>query len=430
MNRHLNLFYSYSKDDRNYQLENDLTRALAISLQEDNLLLHEVLKKIFNGTNFYNRLFDEFSKDNKVNIEIQKEISALEEFEHIFAVSLTSCVMDVDNFFNAIHHANYDPICDLVITINSVVIIIEVKRDNTDCTDQLYNQIFNALKETGIAKISRIEPVTPVDLNWHKLMEIVVNVNNYYKSTNTNNRYLRDFIQYVREHNYSWLPEVSISSLNSSSKNAIYRRVKTAISNSSVPSLTSDRTGYIFPKPYADELIYDIAENGDLIVLLYPANTKSQGYHIFQRSGIPTFKENILINGIAYRTFIGYHIKFSSFQRYFAGLWFSDKDLLIPLYTKDNFYKYSGRKKRGEDWLAIENLFDKSFKETFNWRAQSKWKTKVIEAGKNQFDMSLGYEVSVRIPFNVLREVDTQKNDISKLRELLDSIYSEFLKVF
>jgi hypothetical protein len=32
MNKHLNLFTSYSKDDRNYQLENDLTRALAISL--------------------------------------------------------------------------------------------------------------------------------------------------------------------------------------------------------------------------------------------------------------------------------------------------------------------------------------------------------------------------------------------------------------
>lgn len=28
MNKHLNLFNSYSKDERNYQLENDLTRAL------------------------------------------------------------------------------------------------------------------------------------------------------------------------------------------------------------------------------------------------------------------------------------------------------------------------------------------------------------------------------------------------------------------
>ena len=103
MNKHLNLFTSYSKDDRNYQLENDLTRALAISLQEDSLLLHEFLKKIFSGTKFYSTLFDEFSRENKVNIEIQKEVSSLEEFEHIFAVSLTSSVMDVDNFFNIIN---------------------------------------------------------------------------------------------------------------------------------------------------------------------------------------------------------------------------------------------------------------------------------------------------------------------------------------
>lgn len=68
MNKHLNFFNSYSKDERNYQLENDLTRALAICLQEDNLLLHEILKTIFTGTPFYNQLFDEYSKDNKINI--------------------------------------------------------------------------------------------------------------------------------------------------------------------------------------------------------------------------------------------------------------------------------------------------------------------------------------------------------------------------
>ena len=47
MNRHLNLFKTYTKEDRNYQLENDLTRAFAITLLENQLFLHEVLKQIF-----------------------------------------------------------------------------------------------------------------------------------------------------------------------------------------------------------------------------------------------------------------------------------------------------------------------------------------------------------------------------------------------
>lgn len=430
MNKHLNLFTSYSKDDRNYQLENDLTRALAISLQEDSLLLHELLKKIFSGTKFYSTLFDEFSRENKVNIEIQKEVSSLEEFEHIFAVSLTSSVMDVDNFFNKSHHTAYDPICDLVITINSVVIIVEVKRDNTDCTNQLYNQIYNALKGTGIDNVTKSEPVTPVDFNWHKLMELVVNVNNYHKNTNSNNRFLKDFIQYVREHNYNWLPEVSISSLNPDNRNAIYKRVKTAISNSKIHNLTTDRIGFKFPKPYADELIYDITDNGDLVILLYPANTKSQGYHIFNRSEIPQFKEEIILNGVIYKTFIGFHIKFSSFQKYFTGLWFSEEQLNQPLYTKENFNKHTGRKKRGNDWVAIEQLFDKSFKESYDWRKNANWKIKVKDSGRNQFDLSFGYEVSVRIPFKVLREVDNKKEDINNLKVLVEDIYNEFLMIY
>jgi hypothetical protein len=429
MNKHLNLFTSYSRDDRNYQLENDLTRALAISLQEDKLLLHEVLKNIFIGTRFYNTLFDEFSKDNRVNIEIQKEVSSLEEFEHVFAVSLTSSMMNVDSFFSKTHHAAYDPICDLVITINSIVIIVEVKRDSTDCTNQLYNQIYNALKDTGIENITSNEPVTPVDLNWHKLMELVVNVNNYHKNTNTNNRYLEDFIQYVREHNYNWLPEVSISSLNADNKNAIFKRVKTAISNSEIPNLTSDRIGFKFPQPYADELIYDITDNGDLVIILYPANTKSQGYHVFNNKDVPVFKSELTIAGSSYAVHKGYHIKLSSFQRYFTGLWFSDSNLKQGLYNKSNFHKFSGRKKRGNDWSEIEKLFDNSFNESYDWRAYSKWNTKVLQAGKNQFDISFGYELSIRIPFKVLKEIDTKKEDINNLKVLLENIHHELLDV-
>lgn len=430
MNKHLNLFNSYSKDERNYKLENDLTRALAICLQEDSLLLHEILKQIFTGTPYYNQLFDEYSKDNKINIEIQKEVSSLLDFEHIFAVSLTSSVLNVDDFFSKQHHADYDPICDLVITLNSIIIIIEVKRDHTNCTAQLYNQIFNALKGTGIDNVTIQEPVTPVDLNWYKLMEIVGNVNNFHKTTNTKNRFLRDFIQYVREHNYGWLPEVSISSLYPNSKNAIIRRIRTAVTNSTIPSLDNERLGFKYPLPFADEILFRIEDNGDLSINIYPANTKSQGYHIFKDTGTPKFIEEISIKGIKYKVHKEYHIKFSSFQRYFAGLWFDDNHLQKELYSLQNFFKYSGRKKKGNDWLELENLFNNSFISSYDWKTYSNWNSKVISSGKSQFDISLGYELSVIIPFNTLKQIDTKKEDISNLKELLDNSYSELLKIY
>jgi hypothetical protein len=429
MNKHLNLFNSYSKADRNYQLENDLTRALAICLQEDNLLLHEILKQIFSGTNFYNQKFDEYSKDNKVNIEIQKEVSSLEDFEHIFAVSLTSSVMNIEDFFSKEHHAVYDPVCDLVITLNNVIIIIEVKRDNTDCTAQLYNQIFNALKDTGIKNITENEPVTPVDLNWYKLMEIAVNVNNFHKTTNIKNRFLKDFIQYIREHNYSWLPEVSISSLYPNSKNAIFRRIKTAVTNSNIKNLDNDRLGFKYPRPFADEIIFKILDNGDLSISIYPANTKSQGKHIFQNNGTKQFSEEISIDGKIYKLNKVCHIKFTSFQKYFEGLWFDDTDLKVELYNYKNFLQYSGRKKRDKDWLELEALFNNSFYSTYKWKEYCNWESKIINSGKSQFDISFGYELSFEIPFNTLKQIDTKKEDITNLKIVLEEIHKQLQSI-
>lgn len=394
MNKYLNIFNSYSKDEKNYQLENDLTRALAICLQEDKLLLHEVLKQIFSDTKYYNSLFDEYSKENRLNIEIQKEVSALQNFEHFFAVSLTSSKLSVSDFYDKNNHEVGKRICDLVITINNIVIIIEVKRDDTDCTSQLYNQIFNALKETGITKITKdTSNVTPVDLNWNKLMEIVVNINNYHQTTNYKNRFLDDFVEYIREHNYNWLPETSISSLTSDNKDAIQRRIKTAVSNTDIAPLDSNRIGFKFPLPYADEIIFTINDSGDLIAAIYPGNTKSQGYHIFNNADTPKFKKEITIQGNTYDVNKAYHVKFSSFQRYFAGLWFAHEELQNELYNKTNFFKFSGRKKKGQDWDELEMLFDESFVKDYQWREYCKWNEKIIGSGKTQFDISFGYEL-------------------------------------
>lgn len=140
----------------------------------------------------------------------------------------------------------------------------------------------------------------------------------------------------------------------------------------------------------------------------------------------PSFNQTINILGTSYQLDINYHIKFTSFQRYFSGLFFGDNVLLKPLYTKANFSNHSGRKKRGSDWQQIENLFDDHFNVGFNWRDECNWTTKVINSGKNQFDISFGYEISVIIPFKSLQALDTNKSDLTSLVSLLNGIYQEF----
>lgn len=425
MNKHLNIFKTYAKDDRNYQLENDLTRALAICLQEDALFFHEVLKAILGNAALYNQLFEDLNGDTEVHIEIQKKTSQLKEFDRVFAVSLSESTMS--DFWESVDITEYDPICDLVITINRILIIVEAKRNNVDCTDQLYNQIFNAFRHQGKNLKENTNDVTPFDLDWRKLMYIGVKVASFEKTTGSSNRFLMDFIELVKGHNFSWLPETPIGSLKSVSKNAITRRLDSAIvqfckeDNSVEPLSYNNRLGTTFSRGWSNELLFSVEENtGDLVVDIYPGNTKGQGYSLFKKE--PQFSETLNINGTSYKTKKKYHIKFMG-QSYITGLWLNEDDFIKPLHTKHNFEKYSGRVKRA-DWFKIESLLDKHIVK--DWRHDCLWQNRVLDSNRSQFDLSIGYRISIKIPFKTLAKLDENHNDIVPLAHLIKSIYKSF----
>ncbi len=430
MNNHLNIFKAYSKDNREYQLENDLTRAFAICLQEDNLFFHEVLKEIIRNTEYYNQFFGSYENDANIEIDIQKEADKINDFEHIFAISLSDNEMLPNHFWEQKNGNEYNPICDLVMKIDNVLFVIEAKRNNVDCTAQLYNQIFNISNLNNDFEFSKEKgTVTPFDLNWRKLMGIATRVYSFQKSTNQVNRFLSDFIDFVRIHNFTWLPESCLSSLSNVNHSAIYRRIKTAITQfaeqkSKISLLDKrDRLCISFPKSWAEEMIFSIRNRegqGDLVVSIYPGNTKGQGYGLFNKT--PKFNKTISINGKNYAIEKYQHIKLASFQKYFAGLDFGDDNLklgLDELYNSENFYKYTGRKKR-ESWGKIEKLFDKHFK--YDWRNECGWKN-ILNSKRTQFDMSFGYAIEVIIPFKDLQELDKDPNDLSGLIKLISDIY-------
>lgn len=426
MNSHLNIFKSYTNINRTYQLENDLTRALAISLQEDSLFFHEVFKEILKGTNFYNQLFESLENETIVDINIQKRASQISNFDHIFAISLSES--EISGFWEQSHNKNYDPICDLVIQINNIVLVFEAKRDGVNCTAQLYNQILNITntedRPQEFNKENYGDIITPFDLNWSKLMAIAVKVSSFEKTMNSQNRFLSDFISLVKQHNFRWLPEPSISALQPTNKRAILRRIESTIEEvaktSDINKLNyNDRLGLEFYQNWAKEVLFSINDEGNLGVSIYPGNTKSQGYSLFENN--PKFRDTLTILDIEYATNYSYHIKFTSFQRYFQGLWFSEKDLKKQLYTKENFNKFTGRKKRGKQWEQIETLFDDCL--NYDWRKQCDWENTLIRSGKNQFDISFGYEVHISIPFQKLKDLDKKQNELNNLINLIKEIH-------
>lgn len=432
MNSHLNIFKTYTNETRRFQLENDLTRAFAICLQENTLFFNEVLKTILDTKDSL-ELFSDIYSRNEIAINIQKKSSEVTDFEKIYAVSLSEHEMTEDHFWNQKHDTKYDPICDLVININGIAIIVEAKRDNWDCTAQLWNQAYNICQKDNNLGDDMRSIVVPKDLNWFKLMNIAVKAHSFEKAAGHQDRFLKDFISLVKGHNFRWLPEPSISAVSSNNSNAIRRRVESVLNelakNHGYKKLDyNDRLGLWFDQHWAQELLFKVEENGGLSVTVYPGNTKAQGNYIFQRDPQP--KTIIQVDECDFPVSSMYHVKFTSFQRYFTGLWFKEDALREVLYTKENFYKYCGRNKKGNDWNAIESLFNKVFKEDFDWKNNCNWNSSVINSNRSQFDMSFGYELSITVPFEVLRQKDQDKSDLSNLANFIDNIYKEFRTIY
>lgn len=432
MNTHLNLYRTYAKETRQYQLENDLTRALAICMEEDCFFFNNILNAILDAK-YLNEFFNDLDSTNSISIHIQKSSSEIDGFEKIFAVSLSELETTPDHFWNQKHETKYDPICDIVVKINGVLIIIEAKRDNVDCTSQLYNQIFNICNKNQISSQVMKEIVVPVDLNWRKLMGISTKVHSFEKATGSPNRFLKDFIELVKTHNFRWFTEPSIFSVSPDNKIAILRRIESAINELNKGQKykkldRTDRLGLFFDKSWANEILFKVNENGDLIATIYPGNTKLQGGYIFNNELVS--KSCLQFDGKKYNVSVTYHIKFTSFQKYFTGLWFGENELKNVLYTKENFLRYCGRKKRENDWESILVLFDNAFQTHFDWKKQCDWESKIILSGRNQFDMSFGYELSVVIPFNELKVIDQNKEELLGLTTLIDNIYNEFGTVY
>jgi hypothetical protein len=435
-NTHLNHFHTYSRVDRENQLENDLTRAFAISLIENPLFLHEVLQHIFaqnNEKDFYSKQFSNINNDSKLDVSIQRAVTSLNSPTHLFAVSVTGVVMDTEQFSIQSHDIQYDPITDLVIEVNDVAIIFEVKPNDTDCISQLYNQALNAMLHHEDDWLTH---VTPVDLSWNRLVELCIKVMNFQKLNGIKSKILEDFIDTLKAHNSRWLPIFSLSNLALEGNIPRVRsRIYQALQQGVRTPIHSDRLGFRIDQAWAEEILINVHSssnhhNEEIAFSVFPGNTKAQGYHIFKNAGEPSFKKSINLGNRKFELHLGIHLKFSHFQKYFTGIDVLPSDFKIPLLTYDKFHKYSGRQYRGNDnWKYLEQIFDEHLNNDFDWREHCGWQENLIDSNRSYFDLSFGYELTLLLPYNFLMEIDKHNDDPTSLSDLFNEIGDEFIKI-
>ena len=425
MNKHLNIYNSYSKTNRDSnQLENDLTRALAVALQENKVFLFEFLKVILNNKKgVFENAFSDYTHKEAINIEIQKGVEHIDNYDYLFAVRVSGTPMTKDEFFKQEDGRKYNAVTDMFIQINNIAIIFEVKPDNENSTAQLYNQAMNTIK---VQKYNMKEVVTPVDYNWGKIMETAIQVNNFLIASQSSSRILNDFIGFIKAHNSQWLPLKPLSTLLLSANDyQITNRLNDVIEQSDFTNING-RLGYKVNLGFAEEILLGFNyEKQTVIFSVYPGNTKGQGYHIFNKENEPKFKSQVQINGKEVNVNKSYHLKISStFGNYITGLWANDADFDKPLYNKYNFYNFSGKKYR-EQWSDIESLFSETFVNEYDWRTESDWNEKILNSNRSVLNLSFGYEITFELPYTFLQNIDNNKNDFLGLIDLFKQVENE-----
>lgn len=431
MDHHLNLFRFFNESTETEFIENNLSRAFSICLTNNSFFLSEYIKAIVT-TDDFEYLFSSISEDTKYSLDIQIDTATIEKesFSKIYAVAMTSDKdLNMDNFFSQPDFGDRKNITDIIISIKDIAIIIEVKRTGENCKAQLYNQVLPFVKEKY--------NVIPKRFSWQEIVKLMEKVKHVQHLVSQNSVFITDFLQLSEIRFPNWFEPKPFNVIPFSFQHGtlnyiqLSNRMRQALSSSKYELLGySDRLGISVPFGWASEVIpefqsYENNTKDYIVFYIWPGNTKQQGYQIFDKSLDWQNKKTLNVKGTNYELEIAFNIKLCHFNRYVTGINFYEQDVIKPLHTNDNFHNQSG-KWNIDSWSDFEKLMDDHFKPEFNWRVYCNWIDKFINTDRNYFTMSLGYEVSVFIPFSQFKTIDKNESDIITVSDFINNIAGAF----
>jgi hypothetical protein len=428
MNHHLNLFHFYHESHEPKFIENNLTRALALCLKHDPVLLYAFLTKILSPED-YDYLFYVHENDASIDFDMQIETSSLvDETRKLYAIGLTDNTLtenwsDIANNIEPINKLN---ITDLVISIKDIKIIFEVKRTGEDCKEQLRQQIAPFKNNNQIS-------IIPMALSWSHLLNTIEQVNNFYIYNGQSNQFINSFLQLIKTRFNHWVPTKPFKYLtfykdvsDVSNRQQMQRRLHhavTSIGNDKI-DLLWDRTSIKVEKDWATEAIPDFYKTDDkneyLIIDIWPGNVKQQGYSLYHRPLDWTNKETITIDEEVFELEIDRHIKFMHYNKYITSLDIPLKDenasLKKEINTQENLYELSGKWSRS-DWPELVETLDQYF--NFDWKKECEWNEKFQDSARNYLTLSLGYCCRIYVPYAFVQKLDDSQDGYIKLGEFL-----------
>jgi hypothetical protein len=173
------------------------------------------------------------------------------------------------------------------------------------------------------------------------------------------------------------------------------------------------------------------AEGPNLNAYIWPANTKGQGWQVYDKPMDWVKKKQLKAGGYTFDLEILYEVKFCHFNRFVSSFQFSDAQLApgMRLHTMENFQETGKYKRYGEGeytWPRLAEWLDDFFIDSFDWRKASDWKGNFEESDRSYLTVSFGFQAKCIIPYERLQQIDKQIADYEKISELFSDIVDAY----
>lgn len=436
-NNHLNLFHFYGEKGKQY-LEDNLTRGLAICLDNDPILLDRFLRTIMKG--YYEDLFLTEGEKTDLMINVQQRAAAFVGVQTIFGVPLTTEELDFDT--KTAPKGADNPITDLSIQIGDQLILIEVKRTAEDCRKQLKNQI----KVVSQANDENVNVKEVDTFSWGYLMDLIRHTLKFENEVSHKSIFTMDYYDFIKRQFPSWFANIPFKeiafpdSLEKSPKQKELLEVRLNLIKQGIleywnkeinsdDELVFNRANIpVHDYSWVDEIniepsIDDETVQKFIALKVWPGDTKHQGKSIFKKG--KTFEWPSYILNKDYKLRVQPYIKFSHMQ----GLcWVYTRGEANPkTHTKEFFDRFAGKWKRDKqkgwvkrnaDWEELDQILNEVNASEQDWKKDSEFNSKIEQSQRSYFYISSGFAVEVRMPYENAQELDVNGDNNPIVKEL------------
>lgn len=412
-NRHLNIFEHYTQSNA-LPIENNVSRGLAIVMQENPLLLDRFLDYI-NASSTAGISVQKHGKAEEIDIGIQQTITKIVDAypNSKLIIGMTLTTEKPVKWTERKEKPGDSLITDIVIQCKDSLIVIEVKRNAVDARAQVQAQVESILAE--MKKRDEDAPVVDyVNGSWDEIIDLLSQV--YSITGKDENSVLGHYLKHL-EHRYGqWFPASLLSELAITPENQtqinkrLLKLIQNCCDNEDDEKKYAGR--YIIPLEYSflSEAQLDMDyDRKNLTVTIWPGDTKWQAYNLFKATAhdlnwINT--QQLTVDGINLELMVEPYLRLAHFQStifasyinraYYDQHLGTDKEKCLALWSEIT------REWKRETWDMLKEILlvkhrglldEDEFKQGFF--------DKFEQSKRGYVHVSFGYKVTACIPEKV-----------------------------